>query len=670
MTSETRNEFPHRFLSCHWPQEFKSRRPFPRQIENEPFIEYCQRQQFPRQKDNQTPIKHLSYPSDENGDDGSVGGSDAGESDSGETDESEGDESEDDSEEDEDDDGVGEEQSQYGDQKKEKGENQSHQTGDNNVEAWNSRSAIRRFMEGFIGDEETLPYPDQVEKVVGFCERGSSTESKKHVALLNDTNDGGNGPEKRPYCRPYKGPLTSQKFRGELEKKRYKTKSDPNNTPPRLDYERDDAERRVVFITDLDPSTIEALAATVPRLQAPATRNMLYKNLTGKPAMGANISTKDLRVFTLECHITYFILKKSERLITDVRKTIEGKPLRQSWKLPFLSGPMSASASDTELLCLYEAQTSLVVTGIDSRVWTAYCIVDTYFGSNESLQHYHEENGPSAQVDPLAAGQIPAIPSITLIWAPREYFSKIVAIRMNEARRAWRQIIDEVEGSVKQVQTNHIIPKSSNDASRQAARNYSDWCTQMVALLRRLRNRLSDTVAAWDEFRGGEIGYFNDGESTAVFSPLKNSMGDVNKAFSDLKEILRKLRDLERELCEDSPQGVHAHLNFGNQDVAIVQQRAARHMQVLTIVTIVFFPFLLASALFSTQGVLPFTPNVEKFIVSLIILAALVIVTFIVLLKWELWFQPFLERFLWRIGCMDLPQQWDLEKGPEKKKIT
>jgi len=75
------------------------------------------------------------------------------------------------------------------------------------------------FMEGFIEDEETLPYPDQVEKVVGFCEQGGSTESKKHVALLNDTNDGGDGPKKRPYCRPYKGPLTSQKFRDELEQK-------------------------------------------------------------------------------------------------------------------------------------------------------------------------------------------------------------------------------------------------------------------------------------------------------------------------------------------------------------------------------------------------------------------------------------------------------------------
>jgi hypothetical protein len=111
---------------------------------------------------------------------------------------------------------------------------------------------------------------------------------------------------------------------------------------------------------------------------------------------------------------------------------------------------MSASTSAAGLLCLYEAQTSVVVTGIDNRVWTAYGIVDTYFGSKESVEHYHEENGPSAQVDPLAAGQIPAIPSVSLIWTPREYFFKILAIRMNEARREWRKIIDEVNGSVKQ----------------------------------------------------------------------------------------------------------------------------------------------------------------------------------------------------------------------------
>lgn len=210
MTSKTR-ENSRQFLDCYWPQEFKSRRSFPRQRENEPFIEYCQRRQFPRQIEDQPFIKQLNKLPGESADGGSVEGSDACEDNSDEDDESEGDDFEDDSEDDEDDDGEGEEEGQYGDSKKEKEELQRAQL-------WKSRSPIRKLMEGFEGDEEALPYPDQVEKVVGFCEQGSSTGSKIHVALLHDANNGGPSSKKGPYCRPYKGPLTSQKFRDELEK--------------------------------------------------------------------------------------------------------------------------------------------------------------------------------------------------------------------------------------------------------------------------------------------------------------------------------------------------------------------------------------------------------------------------------------------------------------------
>jgi hypothetical protein len=43
---------------------------------------------------------------------------------------------------------------------------------------------------------------------------------------------------------------------------------------------------------------------------------------------------------------------------------------------------------------------------------------------------------------------------------------------------------------------------------------------------------------------------------------------------------------------------------------------------------------------------------------------------FVALLNWESWFRPFLERCLGRIGWMDPPGQWDLEKGPEKTKAA
>jgi len=81
----------------------------------------------------------------------------------------------------------------------------------------------------------------------------------------------------------------------------------------------------------------------------------------------------------------------------------------------------------------------------------------------------------------------------------------------------------------------------------------------MVRLIRQLISGLSDTVGAWDEFERKEIGYFlYDGESPSTSSPpsLKSSVAAVDKAFSALKVLLRKLRDLEKELCEDNPQGV------------------------------------------------------------------------------------------------------------------
>jgi hypothetical protein len=84
----------------------------------------------------------------------------------------------------------------------------------------------------------------------------------------------------------------------------------------------------------------------------------------------------------------------------------------------------------------------------------------------------------------------------------------------------------------------------------------------MVGLLRQLISGLSDTVGAWDKFQRKEIGYFlYDGESSTAASTLKSSVNAVDNAFWDLKDLLRKLRDLESELCKDNPQGV-SHLPY------------------------------------------------------------------------------------------------------------
>jgi hypothetical protein len=137
------------------------------------------------------------------------------------------------------------------------------------------------------------------------------------------------------------------------------------------------------------------------------------------------------------------VLTESKELFQDHRKGSDHKPLRRSWRLPFLSG----SNSSLRPLCLYESQVSVTVTGIDHQVWTAYGSFDTYYGSSDSVQAYHATNALTGRPDPLAAGQLTAH---NLIWTPREYYFKVFEIRIQQVGREWRAILDQVEEDVDQ----------------------------------------------------------------------------------------------------------------------------------------------------------------------------------------------------------------------------
>jgi len=80
----------------------------------------------------------------------------------------------------------------------------------------------------------------------------------------------------------------------------------------------------------------------------------------------------------------------------------------------------------------------------------------------------------------------------------------------------------------------------------------------MVTSLSLLIRRLSDTIRAWDQFRENEIGHFlYDGESRTSSAPLKVSVAAVGKTFSELRGILRRLKDLEKELLKDNKRVSH-----------------------------------------------------------------------------------------------------------------
>jgi hypothetical protein len=73
-------------------------------------------------------------------------------------------------------------------------------------------------MKGMTGDEESLPYRDQVDVVAGFAEQATSREIEKVVALLDDRNSAGTIPVRRRRSRPNWGPLTAKQLHEELSK--------------------------------------------------------------------------------------------------------------------------------------------------------------------------------------------------------------------------------------------------------------------------------------------------------------------------------------------------------------------------------------------------------------------------------------------------------------------
>lgn len=80
----------------------------------------------------------------------------------------------------------------------------------------------------------------------------------------------------------------------------------------------------------------------------------------------------------MEFHLPYYALRQSKAPHLDARRL-------RGWSQ---FNPPGTLRQGPEYL--YEAQISVIVTGLDEWFWTTYYCVDTFFGSEESIKFYHE----------------------------------------------------------------------------------------------------------------------------------------------------------------------------------------------------------------------------------------------------------------------------------------
>ena len=138
--------------------------------------------------------------------------------------------------------------------------------------------------------------------------------------------------------------------------------------------------------------------------------------------------------FEFQFHMPFFALRKrSPQQIHTDKRFLQGRRLRASRKLPL------ARNNAQEQDYYHEAHISFLVAGVDEWFWTAYCCVDTYFGSEPENRTYLDGRYGS---DPATGGsrwlKFP-------IWNPREYFLFVLARRITQATREWSALIDAFE---------------------------------------------------------------------------------------------------------------------------------------------------------------------------------------------------------------------------------
>ncbi|PMD62664.1 uncharacterized protein K444DRAFT_661766 [Hyaloscypha bicolor E] len=304
--------------------------------------------------------------------------------------------------------------------------------------------------ENLPGSESLLQYLRRSELLGNFCgqinlrdlENGTTENTTKYVASLDDRNSAGVLPLARRQCRPYKGPLTQHGLYQELRRKRFRVDDEGKTQQTVDDALESDIERRFLNIINMDRWGAVALIATASATQIQALGTAIENYLAFQASVRVTIPSSLPHIFALEFHIPYYGLRIHNSLVNDPRKRSDGSPLRHSWKLPFPETLSMPYHTPTGTCCLYEAQLSVAVIGLDRWTWIAYAFDDTYF-DYDTLEPFTQF---TAQIRPSLIsprdGDEP-------VWTPREHFLKTVEIKTKQVVKEWGSIVQKLQEIVR-----------------------------------------------------------------------------------------------------------------------------------------------------------------------------------------------------------------------------
>ncbi|KAJ9612908.1 hypothetical protein H2200_002849 [Cladophialophora chaetospira] len=413
-----------------------------------------------------------------------------------------------------------------------------------------------------------------------------------------------------------------------------------------------DAQRRLIFITDLFPSMANALITSVSKHQAPALREALYKHLAAEASVGVTFPNKGFLTFRLSFHIPFFTLTSSQTRLDDQRE-VRGSPLRHTEDISFLSG---SSGTEARRL-LHEGHITCVIAGLDDEDWTAYLFIDTYFDGEDgenALAYQRNDTEHGMNEDPLTCGNHDADNPVC---NPRRYFLDVLYYRLLQVKEEWQKVVEEVEVSFGQYERSprHLLsrPDRPDDqegvlADDQDSRREFDRVLQTMRLTTKLRARLTKTIDAFEAPRCdslfGLLRELNQTESDLCHGSLPGIEASVGE-LKRLKKSLDSILDLGSQLGK-----IHGViLNLGALDETREQSKMAQKNGRFSGTMMASLPVALTTSVFSMQKIpLPLVRYSFGWFVGLIIM-------FSVLGTGLHYTQPMLQRRLATMAARQKP---------------
>ncbi|KAF1929712.1 uncharacterized protein M421DRAFT_91531 [Didymella exigua CBS 183.55] len=327
--------------------------------------------------------------------------------------------------------------------------------------------------------------------------------------------------------------------------------------------EQSDVDRQLVYIYRLCPQYILALIRTAYRHQLAALRDTIWQHIACEASMRVKIPVDGFKTYLLEFHMPFLTLRCSAEAATDTHSP-EGEP--EPWSE---IGSLVINCEQHKGLCkcmVREANVSVAVCGWDSNKWVCWAFSNTH--SDPASCNEEEPDEEDMQEDYVGTdGNGPedglVIDTSQPIWGARQYWLRVVDLRMRIIHKEWKWLVMNMEQKVK------AWTRGLGSKQREKAEELLEWTLQSMELLNILSEKLGMTIQAFTRFEGDKRYFLDIKDSRAV-----STFDSLQETFEKLLGLQKKIMRLERS-CDQTERIVQLLMaKVGNRISAETQEHS------------------------------------------------------------------------------------------------